>query len=227
MPVIQQILDIIATATDAVGVFVFPLSIILSLALIVFARYSYRCFRIVLPVAGVALGAYAGMTLTDFFLGMNEAETAYAVEPKYIVGIVLAIVLGILCAKLHSFAVLLAGAGIGYAIIGPIVTGFFKLFPFVQIVESATDPAVVETVDMIVWLICMTVCGYLIHRFFKPIYLFATAIVPAVAAIVVPVVLILANNSEALTNGATIAAVCGLVVGSVCYGIQNYESMYY
>ena len=226
MPVIQQILDIIATVTDAVGVFVFPLVIIFSLALTVFARYSFRCFRIVLPIAGVALGVYAGMSLSDFLVSIYAPETTFEVDPKYVVGIVLAIVLGLFCAKLPNFTVLLAGAGIGYAIVGNIVTGFLKLFPFVQAVEIATDPAIVETVDMVVWLICMVVCAYLINRFFKPIYLFATAIVPVVLAVVVPVVLILAN-SESIVTGTTIAAICGLVLGAVCYGIQNYETMYY
>ena len=226
MPVIQPILDIIATVTDAVGVFVFPLVIIFSLALTVFARYSFRCFRIVLPIAGVALGVYAGMSLSDFLVSIYAPEATFEVDPKYIIGIVLALILGAICVKLPDFTVLLAGAGIGYALIGPIVTGFLKLFPFVQAVESATDPAIVETVDMIVWLICMIVCAYLIRRFFKPIYLFATAIVPVVLAVVVPVVLILAN-SESLVTGTSIAAICGLALGAVCYGIQNYETMYY
>ena len=226
MPIVEKISEILATVSDAIGIFVFPLVIILSAALLVFSRYSYRCFRIVLPISGIVLGALVGASVTDILVKTFAIEVNSPVELKYIVGIIIAAALGFFCFKFHRFAVLLSGACLGYIVVGRAVKDFLLLFPFVQLVASGAEPALIATVAVIVCLICMLGPAYLVNRFFKPVYLFATSICGAVLALVVPTVLMF-TNPAIVGTAALVAAIIGLAAGAVCYGIQSYETMYY
>ena len=227
MPIVQQMSGLLTSISGPLGVFVFPVVIIAAAALLIFARYSYRCFRVVLPIAGVVLGSIVGMSITDFLIATFAIDTsALPIAPEYIVGIVLAAALGIFCFKFNRFTVLLAGGGLGYVVVGSAVVEFFKLFPFVQAVESTTEASTVETVDMIVALICMVVCAYFVNKYFKTAYIFVTTIGVSIVALAFVAVLLF-QNSAIVDTAAIVGAVCGLVTGIVFYGIQSYETLYY
>ncbi len=226
MPIVQQMSGWIDFLSAPLGVFVFPVIILAAAALLVFARYSYRCFRVVLPISAVVLGSVIGMNITGYLVTMFSINANLPIDLKYIVGIVLAAILCLLCCKCHRCAVLLAGAGLGYFVVGGAVAGFLKLFPFVQAVENGTAANIVETIDVIVALICMVVCAYFVNRYFKPVYIFVTTIGASIVALAF-VAILLFQNSAIVDTAAIVAAVCGLVAGAVFHGIQSYETMYY
>ena len=226
MPIVEKISELLATVSNTIGIFVFPLVIVLSAALLIFARYSYRCFRIVLPISGVALGAMVGANVTDILVKTFAIEVSLPVDLKYIVGIVIAAALGFFCFKFHRLAVLVSGACLGYIVIGRIVKDFLLLFPFVQLVASGTEPKLIALVAAVVCIICMLVTAYFVDKFFKPVYLLVTTIGGAVLALLVPTVLMF-TNPAIVGTAALVAAIIGLVAGAVCYGIQSYETQYY
>lgn len=226
MPIIEKINELLAFISGPLGVFVFPVVIIAAAALLIFARYSYRCFRVVLPVSGVVLGSVVGMNITGYLLGLIGTELTLPIDPKYIVGIVLATILGLLCFRFQRLAVFLAGGGLGYMVVGKAVAGFVKQFPFIQAVENTTNTSIVETVDIVVCIILAVICAFIVNKYFKPVYIFVTTIGASIFALAVLTVLLF-QGSAIVDIAAMVAAGIGLVVGAVFYGIQNYETMFY
>ena len=94
--------------------FIFPISLVVVLILGLSALYSYRIFKIMLTVTG-ALGAGIGGYLGAAPLILNSLESVpEAFDLKVVIGIVAALLGGLLINFLFKVALCLSGAAVGF-----------------------------------------------------------------------------------------------------------------
>ena len=94
-----KILGFGAQFSGTLGMFFIPVVILSAIALILFAKYSYKFLKIVLPVAGMGVGAYLGATYVAPLVETHLAVVGQYINPGYLCAFVLAVVLGLLCLK--------------------------------------------------------------------------------------------------------------------------------
>lgn len=218
--------------------FLIPAVILGAIALLVFSRYSYKCFKIVLPVAAIILGSTFGVSLIQTVLETdlvkqnlgNVMESVNAVvgqfiNPLFLAGIVIAIILAIFCFKFTNFTVLLLGASAGYVLLGRVAKDFILSFDFVTSIVQNTDRTIVAIVGILVGVLCMLVCAFLVNKFFRPIYIVVTSVGAAAAALGLAAMFAFATTD--FTVYATLAgAGVGTIVGIILSSIQFNEGEY-
>lgn len=220
------------------GGYIIPALILGVIALFFFARHSYKCFKVVLPLAAIVLGSTFGVTLLNMLLNTGigqqyvapiynavEAVVAEFINPVFLIGMVIALILGAFCLKFPNFTVVLLGASAGFVLVGDFVKSFILSFDFVQYIVANTDRTIIAAVGAVVALICMLVCAYLVCRFFRPIYIVVTSVGTAAAALGTAAMFIFATTD--FTVVATLAAATlGGLIGIVFSGLQLGESDY-
>lgn len=212
-----KILDLGAQIGALLGVFFIPATILGAILLVVFARYSYKLLKFVLPVAGIAIGAIVGAGYIAPYVETSLPVVTQYVNPYYVCAIVLAAILGVLCFKFHTFAILLIGAFAGFVVIGRIVKDLLLSLPFINAIAGDVIRLKSYIVGVIICFICMIVIAFLVKRYFKKIYVVTTSIGLTTATFGIAATLIFATT--VIAPYATIAAaVIGFIVGSVfCY----------
>ena len=216
---IRQIIDAATTlvANLKLGLLVIPVVFALSFALIVFAKNSYKCFRVALPLLAAFAGAYIGAGLLGPIVKGIAPDLGSACI--WIPGLLVAVVLGGLCTKLHKLTMTIVGLGLGALAIDVLVKGLLWKLDFVNnLAEKAPggrSGAFVAIVGMIILAGCAVVGAILLNKFFKGIYIIFTAIASYVIALALPAIFIF--STTAFAEIAVIAlAVVGLIIGIVC-----------
>ena len=212
-----KILDFSAQFSDKLGIFFIPVVILSAIALILFAKYSYRFLKIVLPIAGMVGGALLGATFIAPFVEKTFPAVGQYVSPFYLSAIVLAAVLAFICIKYNTFAIILVGAAAGYLFLGRIVKDLLISIPFIE--HIATDVIRIKsyTTVVIICVLTMIVVAFIVHRYFNKLYVLVTSVGVATATLGIAAVLIFANTSIA-TYAAIAGAALGALIGAVfCY----------
>lgn len=234
MGVGQQVMDYGAK----LGAYIIPAVILGVIALFFFARHSYKCFKVVLPLTAVVLGSTLGITVINDVLATEIGQKHLApiydaftgavsefINPTILVGLVLALVLGAFCLKFPTFTVVLCGLGAGYVLLGDFMKSFILSFDFVQHIVANTDRSIVAAVGAVVALICALLCAYIVCRFFRTVYIVCTSVGACAFALGTAAMFIFATTD--FTVIATLAAAgVGALIGIVFSGVQLGESDY-
>jgi hypothetical protein len=213
---IQQIIDAATkfAADLKLGLLVIPVVFAISFALIVFAKNSYKCFRVALPLLAAFAGAYIGAGLLGPIVKDMAPDLGSACV--WIPGLLVALILGGLCTKLHKLTMTLVGLGLGALAIDGLVKGILWNLDFVNnMAENAPGGkggALVAIVGMIILAACAVVSAIILVKFFRGIYIILTSIACWVIALALPAIFIF--STTAFAEIAVIAlAVIGLLFG--------------
>ncbi len=214
--------SVLALGAD-LGGFIIPVAIAVAIALVLFARNSYKLFRFALPVFAALAGAYIGAGLLGKPLATAVPALANVVNPYYLVGGVVGIVLGLLCAKLHKPVMFVVGAGLGYLVVGELAkTAILKLQITKDIID-ATDTFMHRAVGVAICVICLIVCAIILLKFFKPIYIVVSSVGGVIVAFSVLAIFAFAGTSIA-PYALLAAAALGLLVG-IRTAVDQFESI--
>lgn len=215
--IITKILDFSAQFSEKLGMFFIPAVIFATVALVLFAKYSYKLLKIVLPLAGMAAGAVLGASFVAPFVEKTFPVVGEYISPFYLAALVLAAILGGLCVKYHTLAVLLVGACSGYLFLGRIMKDLLLSLPFIQHIAFDVIRLKSYVVGVIVCTITMVIFTFLVKRYFKKLYVFVTSVGVATATLGIAAVLLFASTSF-VTYAALAGAAIGLIAGmAFCY----------
>ena len=140
-------------------------SIIIGLALIVFAFFSYKIYRAALIIIGALGGGILGMNF------VSPAIMAAMEEPAEWIPIVCALVCGVLgivlILALHKLAIFISGAFLG-----------FLLGNYITVIIAASNPEFAAGAGKwVVVAICAILIGILAGKMFRPVFIIATGLV--------------------------------------------------
>ena len=208
--IIAQILGFSAKFSETLGMFFVPAVIFATIALVLFAKNSYKFLKIVLPLAGMVIGAITGASFIAPVLEKTFPIVGQYINPYYLAGIVLAVVLGVICFKHHIFAILLVGACSGYLFLGRIVKDLLLAIPFINQIANDVIRLKSYVVGVIICVITMIVFTFIVKRYFNKLYVFVTSLGVATATLGIAAVLLFGN-----TSFAAYAAIGGTVIGLI------------
>lgn len=212
-----KILGFGAQLGGTLGMFFIPVVILSAIALLWFAKHSYKFLKVVLPIAGMGVGAYVGATYLAPLVETHLAVVGQYVNPVYLCAIVLAAVLGLLCLKYHTFAILVIGAACGYLFLGRIVKDLLLSIPFILQIANDVIRLKSYTVGVIICAFTMVIFTFIVKRYFKKVYVFVTSFGVATATLAIASVLLFQNTSIA-SYAAIAGTALGVIVGlSLCY----------
>lgn len=167
-------------------------SIIIGLALIVFAFFSYKIYRTAL----ILIGALGGGILGYQYLAPIFMNTM--AEPAEWVPLVVALVCGIigivLILAIQKLAIFISGAFLG-----------FLLGNYISVIISASNPDFAAGAGKwIVVIICAILVGILAGKMFRPVFIIATGLVGGLGGAL--------SVFGAMLGNATICMLIGMVV---------------
>ena len=225
MEIVKDISANVLSFGDSIGFFLVPAIVLIAIALFAFARYSYKFFRVLLPLTGVILGAVVGSNVLASFVEDSFPNISSYISPSFLAGIIVAAALAFFCFKLHKLTVLLIGGSLGYLFIAGIVEALLRKIPYVQqtLVNMTSEEAV--TIGAIFTLVCVALTLVIFHFFFRPIYVLTTTVGGCACALGIAAIFIFANTSiseVAVLTAAGIGAVVGLVFFAKQYSEINY-----
>ena len=213
----KQIIDLCAPVSGFLGMFFIPCVILAALLLLLFSKVSYRLLKIVLPLSATVLGAISGAGLIAPYVESAYPQIAEYADPTYVCMGVLAVVIALISFKSHTSAVLLVGACVGYEFIGRLAKDLLLSIPFILRIANDVIRLKSYTVGVIVCIIAMVVCAFLVHKYFKRLYVIVTSVGVSVAAVGAACALCFANTTF-LATATLVGALVGLVIGMVfCY----------
>lgn len=212
-----QILGISAQIGEVLDMFFIPCLLLGAIALMVFARYSYRLLKFVLPIGGIVIGAIVGAALVGPIVETSLPAVVEYVNPFYLSAIVLAAVLGVICWKYHTFAILLIAVLSGYVVVGRVVKDFLLSLPFINAIANDVIRLKSFIVGVIICAICTVIVAFLVKRYFKIIYVIVTSIGVAAAALGFVATVFFATTSIATYASLGAAALGALIGWSFCY----------
>ena len=173
-------------------------TVIIALALLLFAFFSYKLFKLGLVITGLVGGATLG---TNFVLPIVEKIVGDGVENLSLVVMIICAVIGaVLVLGLKKFAIFACGAFIGYTVGAAINASVAAML--------ANDMLLELPGSLIVPIILAIACGILAKFVFKFIYVIGTSLCAAVAAISM---LITAFIPSIAVAALPIGAVIGIV----------------
>lgn len=221
MEIVKQASAAVFNFGASLGAFLIPCVILCSVALMLFAKYSYKLFKIVLPLAGVVLGSLLGASL----IGPMIKGISGFVNPALVAGAVCAAVLAFLCFKLHKFTVFVIGASCGYILVGRIVKDLLLDIPFIFQLSETVERPITMTVGIIIGLICLAVTAVVVKKFFRSIYVIATSVGGAAASLGIASVFVFAGTT--IADVATVTALgLGAIIGLV-FCAKQLSDIYY
>lgn len=225
MEIVQKISAPILEFGDKFATYLIPALIVLPILLILFARFSYSIFKFVLPIAGAVAGYFAGAKyLTQF---VEKYFTGYKfIKPEYVAGAACALVLLILCCKGRKTAILLGGAGVGYLVVGNMVIDLLNKNSFMNEVLTNTPDDKKTMFLFMISVVCSLVVMYLFHKLFNFIYIYATSIASAAAALALPAIFLF-NKFGNLEIGVLVCAGIGAFIGLIFGCIQHSRCKYF
>lgn len=224
MEMVSQVSAEIVKIGAAFGAYLVPLFILCSIALVAFAKNSYKLFKIVLPIAGVITGSILGALFIGPYLA-EIPEIKEVVNAYFLSGIVTAAILAFFCFKFHKFTVLLIGAATGYLLVGRIVKDLLLSIEFIFILSETTERPITLVVGIIIGLICLVVTTLVVKKFFRPLYVIVTSIGCSALGFGLAAVFTFATTSFA--DYATVTALgLGAIVGLIFCAQQLSELSY-
>ena len=225
MEIVQKISAPILEFGDKYATYLIPALILLPILLILFSRFSYSIFKLIFPIAGAAVGYYAGskfltQVVEKFFIGYEF------IKPEHVAGAACALVLFVLCCKGRKTAILLIGAAVGYLVVGNIVADLLNKNSFMNEVLTNTPDDKRTMFLVMISVVCSLVVMYLFHKLFNFIYIYSTSIAAAVAAFAVPAIFLF-NKFGNLEIGVIVCAGIGVLIGLIFGGIQHSRCKYF
>lgn len=208
--IIAQILGFSAQFSEKLGMFFVPAVIFATIALILFAKHSYKFLKIVLPLAGMVIGAITGATFIAPVLEKTFPVVGQYINPYYLIGIVLAAILGVICFKHHIFSILLVGACSGYLFLGRVVKDLLLSIPFINQIANDVIRLKSYVVGIIICVVTMIIFTFIVKRYFNKIYVLVTSLGVATATLGIASVLLFGN-----TSFAAYAAIAGTIIGFI------------
>ena len=201
-----------AVAKMELGILVIPAVIIVVLALGLFAKHSYKLFKFALPVAGALIGSYIGAGTLGKMVADAVPALANIIQPYYLIGIVVGLVLALIVGKHVKLTIFLVGAGLGWIIVSEIVKSFLLGIDFVYNLAVSSGLLVTNIVGYIIAALVTILCAVLLKKFFKGIYILVTSIGGTVVAAALGAIFLF--NGTSIAEIAVIAcAVLGLIFG--------------
>ena len=225
MEFIQKISESLLDFSEIFGFFAIPFFVLASIALLAFAKYSYKLFKIVLPVAA---GAVTGYICGDLCAPMVERSINNIpdfLSPAVFAGMIIGLVVALLCFKLHNLTVLILGAGLGYITISWVAHKLLRTTDFVNRILRDLPMKDAILFSTIVSTTCAIITVFLFHKYFKKIYIVSTSMGCAMAALAIPAMLIFANSAM-LPLATLIAAGIGALAGIFFCDRQFVDSVY-
>ena len=214
MEIVKQISAPIIELGGTLGALLIPVIIAASLLLLVFAKYSYKLFRIVLPIAGLGAGYYAGSKMLGYFVQTNLPEVAKVIDPSIAAGVACALVVALFCLRAQSLTILAIGLCVGYALIGDTVIKLLRSLDFVAEILLNVDKGTALVLAAIISLVCAVVTMAILKKFFNFVYIFTTSVGGCVLAFALPAIFIFASAAifeTAVAYAAGIGAALGLI----------------
>lgn len=211
---------------EKLGAYIIPAVILGAIALLLFAKNSYRLFKFVLPLAGVALGAIAGASLLTPYLNLYLPVVANYVNPFYLTGLVSALVIAFFCFRFHNFTVIVIGASVGFVVVGRIAKNILLSFPLVSQLATTLPPVVVYAVGTAIGILCMVVCAVVIKKYFRGFYILTTSIGGAVVALGAAALFIFATTTYlmyAVLGAVALGTLIGIVFSAKQMLLASYD----
>lgn len=223
MEIVTKMCAAVLELGNKLGAFLIPALVVLSLALLFFARHSFKLFKIALPLAGLAAGYLVGSKELGPVLAKSVPELGS--NAGLIAGIACAVLIGIFCLRARTFTVLVIGICVGYALVGDVVIKAMREVKFIAEIVLNTDMSTAIILAAIISLICAIITMLIFKKFFNIIYLFATSVAGAALALAVPVIFICAKMAElevAVVAAAGVGALIGLIFFAKQYSYHKY-----
>ncbi len=225
MELIQKVSESLLTFAGRFGMFAIPLAILVSAALLLFAKYSYKFFKVVLPTAaGVLVGTFAAdmfaPTLAASFPGMEKV-----LDPYIIAVVLISVFVAILCAKLHTLTILIIGAGVGYTALSFLMHKLLRSTVFVKRLLWLLPMSDAALFSTIVSVVSAMIALLLFKRCFKTVYIVSTSIAGAVAALGIFSIFVFSMTPFALV-ATEVAIAVGLLIGIVFCEKQFVDTVY-
>lgn len=186
------------------GVAGIPATIIIAVALTLFALFSFKLYKLSLHLIGAALLGYPGYV----YLAPILAEKLSMTEPWFNIAVAVgcAIIGAIVMVWLQKFAIFIVGAGIGYFL------GGFLNTVVISIIE---EPFLAEFPgSLIVPIVAAVIFGIIAKKIFKPLFILGTATLSMMTVSRLLLALIPMEISP------IIAIAVGVVLGILCSVFQ-------
>lgn len=216
MDLVKNISSAVLDLASKLGALVIPAIIAAVVLLVLFARNSYRLFRVALPFMAALAGSYIGAGLLGELIEKNVPAIADIANPYYIAGGIAALVLGLICAKFHKLTMFLIGAGLGVLYVDALLKGFLWTLGFVnnmaESVPGGRTGDVVKFVGIAILVGCALACAILLLKLFKLVYVVITSVGVYAVVFALPAIFIFANASFAPIAVLACAGL-GVVVG--------------
>lgn len=209
---------------NKLGGFLIPTLVLASIALLLFAIFSFKLLKIVLPFAGAALGyVLGGQLLTPFLKDVFPGAGFFTTE--MLAGIICGVVIGFICLKSYDLAVVIGGIAIGYVFLSELAIFGLRQLKFVRDVLLNTDMKTAVTIGIIISVLCGFITLCLFKKCFNITYILSTAVIATVLAFLIPAIFIF-KDAESATKSILAAGDIGMCVGLLIGGIQYYVHRY-
>ena len=214
MEIVKKISEAVLPVGEKLDILLVP-AIMLTVALLfIFARYSYRLFKILLPLTCIVVGSMLGSTVIGPMIEKAFPSITGYVNPAYIGGFACAGIIAFLCIKLIKLAIIVTGAGVGYHFISGIVHNLLRSTKFVSEILVNTELSTAVFFSTILTILSIIVTVVLFHFFFKIIYILSTSIAGGAAALGIIAIFMFANTAIAET-AVLVAAGIGAFIGLI------------
>ena len=166
----------------------------------VMAFFGFKMFKLETILYGIIFG---------YIIGENIALALFSgvISWPYfsmVVGIVFAIIGGIISIFVHKFSIFLTGFGHGYMFATSVVTILFSNVLSAETLELAT---------IVISSIVGAVCGYFFLKYHKQLIIISTSFIyPYVSLLCVDLVISI-NNPEIMSIGVIISVILGTILG--------------
>ena len=225
MEFIQKISESLLDFSEIFGFFAIPFFVLASIALLAFAKYSYKLLKIVLPVAAGAVTGYICGDLCAPMVERSIRDIPEFISPSVFAGLIIGVIVALLCFKLHNITILIVGAGFGYITVSWLAHKLLRTTDFVNRILWFLEMSEAVLFSTIVSIVCALVAVLVFQKYFKKIYIVSTSMGCAMAALAIPAMLIFANV-EMLPLATLIAAGIGAIIGIFFCDRQFVDSVY-
>lgn len=212
-----RIIKSVALINTEFAVLVIPVVIIAAIALMAFARHSFKLFKVVLPFAGIVAGYVAGSHFIGDLLAKYAPAVGEHIDPYLLAGLVVAAAAAFFCIKFPIVSIFLIGGTAGYILIGRLAKDILLAIPFVHAIATSVERPKSMAVGIIISVVCMIVTAFIVKKYFKTIYIMATSIGCSMLALGGAAIFLFESTS--FTTYATIVALSiGAIIGLIfCY----------
>lgn len=216
MPFVSDISSAVLGFANDFKFLAIPVVIAAVIGLVLVARYSYKLLGVLIPLLGATIGAYIGAGLLGGVIDKAIPAIAEFINPTYLVGIVIAVILAFVCAKYYNFTLFLVGGGIGYIVIAKLIKSVLIPLALVQDTAKAAGALVTDIVGLLISIGCGVVLAILVMKYFKQIFTVLTSVVGVAVAAGLAAMFVFANSSiadYAVVGGAALGAIVGIKLG--------------